>query len=223
MQYKITVSETHLINAPSQKEAKEQAQVLASGKKNASYTLDYQCIKVLGTLYLVGRGYLKNPKRPSVGGDVPPYNGHGIYIYDTLKDENYGIRWVEVNGILIADRVIMSNVSWRQLDIEGFVEGREFTIDGKKYICRLPEVGRYECVEGASGSEWSRALAQTSREDDLWHWKGMLFWGREQCGDARIDESHTRGVYSPDAQVIMGKDTEVETLGFRPVLIPLEK
>ena len=47
------------------------------------------------------------------------------------------ISWVVVNGMLIADRCILYNVSWTDLDENGLALGTPVFIDGVWYQARL--------------------------------------------------------------------------------------
>ena len=108
-------------------------------------------IHKLGTLYVSG-SKIKRPKYPWVNGsssngapsagDIFEYSGSGnIEIRNTDNDDAYKLQWIEVNDkgkkLLICDRNIMTTVSWDSLNTQGFVNGKEITIDGQKYKIRL--------------------------------------------------------------------------------------
>lgn len=43
------------------------------------------------------------------------------------------IGWVAVNGLLIADQCLLTNVSWDDLDVQGLVFGKEVTVQGLRF------------------------------------------------------------------------------------------
>ena len=101
------------------------------------------------------------------------YDGQELTIGDTIPGKE--ITWVEVNGLLIADRCVCVNISAEQLDDLGFTKGKTITIDGRQYLCRLLKVG----AEPNVPNEWDAALDATSEADKMWHWKDAFFWGQE--------------------------------------------
>ncbi len=50
------------------------------------------------------------------------------------------IGWVAVNGLLIADQCLLTNVSWDDLDVQGLVFGKEVTVQGLRFKIRLLKV-----------------------------------------------------------------------------------
>ncbi len=142
------------------------------------------------------------------------YDEEVITFGDTVPGKE--ITWVEVNGLLIADRCVCVNISWLQLSQMGYTFGREVTIDGRKYLCRLLKVG----AAPETPNEWDDALDATTEDNAIWHWKNCFFWGQETdkaytfsravrgCSSARYWSNRTasyRRVY----------------VGFRPALVPL--
>lgn len=97
-----------------------------------------------------------------------------IRISDTVP--GHEISWVVVNGLLIADRCLLINISWDDLNKQGLVLGKKISIDGVEYVCRLLKVGNEKGVP----NEWDEALDVVGDEsDDLWHWRKTAFWGQE--------------------------------------------
>ena len=128
-----------------------------------------------GALYLDG---VPKPvaQVPTDEGDVPAYGGTGTI---SIGDSNPGsvITWIQPDGmdILIADRVLLSNVSWDDLNQQGFVDGKEVMIDGMPFRCRLLKVGD----NANAPNEWDAALDAVGKDDKLLHWERMFFWGQE--------------------------------------------
>lgn len=96
------------------------------------------------------------------------------------------IGWVAVNGLLIADQCLLTNVSWDDLDVQGLVFGKEVTVQGLRFKIRLLKVGSKEDVP----NEWDAALDAVGEDDTLWHWDHKFFWGQEP-----VSGSVSRRVY----------------------------
>ena len=126
------------------------------------------------------------------------------------------LRWVVVNGLLIADRPILVNISWDDLNQQRLVFGRPVTISGQKFLCRLLKVG----TKKGAPNEWDSALDITGESNNLWHWKNIFCWGQETTD---LDESDRafRG-YGSARRYCWGPSSDRDTdLGFRPVLEPV--
>ena len=133
--------------------------------------------KKLGTLYF--------DRRPVDIGT--PYKGQQVLsIGNTVPGKE--ITMVEVNGQLIADRLLCTKISAIDLEEQGFSFGKEVLIDGRRYLCRLLKVG----VRRGAPNEWDAALDATSDDNELWHWKEGFFWGQE--GDVQIQIPCCRAV-----------------------------
>ena len=88
------------------------------------------------------------------------------------RSDSHPIQWVMVNGALIANRVLLTYVSWDDLDAHGFATGREIVLDGIRCFCRLLQVGDNDGVP----NEWDAALAATNDDsDELWHYSNCAF------------------------------------------------
>jgi hypothetical protein len=109
----------------------------------------------LGTLYVGGtklarptkpwRTDITPPGAPSAG-DIPSYTVRAaIEIRDTDVDDAYKIQWREVNigtkKLLVADRNLLVNISWDDLNAQSLVSGKTITIDGQQYKLRLLTAG----------------------------------------------------------------------------------
>lgn len=124
------------------------------------------------------------------------------------------LQWIVVNGLLIADRPLLVDISWDDLNDQGLVFGKQVTINGQQFLCRSLQVG----TEKGEPNEWDTALDATNEDDELWHWTAAFCWGQESveasyrasrgCDSARRyywDSSYHWNVF----------------VGFRPVLEPL--
>lgn len=167
----------------------------------------------VGTLY-VDEKPLKNPKIPVWGGDIPYYDGCSTFsLGDTVSDR--AITWLEVKGsnILVADRVLLTSVSWHMLEKNGFVEGVPITLAGQSYLCRLPKLGK-RCD---TQNEWDALLDIVGEDNNLVNWDEMAFWGLEKhgiCGDRYV----VRAYDEPRTWDFADGSSRFPNIGFRPVL-----
>ena len=89
---------------------------------------------------------------------------------NTPSDDANKLQWVKIKDgdktLLICDRVILVNVSWDDLNGQGYVTGKTVTIDGAKYKCRLLTGGsNYRNGDSYAGgsptnNEWDRFITR---------------------------------------------------------------
>lgn len=127
------------------------------------------------------------------------------------------IGWVAVNGLLIADQCLLTNVSWDDLDVQGLVFGKEVTVQGLRFKIRLLKVGSKEDVP----NEWDAALDAVGEDDTLWHWDHKFFWGQEPVSGS-VSHRAIRGYNSARGWSNYNSASHSGPfLGFRPALEPL--
>lgn len=126
------------------------------------------------------------------------------------------IGWVAVNGLLIADQCLLTNVSWDDLDVQGLVFGKEVTVQGLRFKIRLLKVGSKEDVP----NEWDAALDAVGEDDTLWHWDHKFFWGQEPVSGS-VSYRAVRGYSSARNWNNHGAAYSSPLVGFRPALEPL--
>lgn len=126
------------------------------------------------------------------------------------------IGWVAVNGLLIADQCLLTNVSWDDLDVQGLVFGKEVTVQGLRFKIRLLKVGSKEDVP----NEWDAALDAVGEDDTLWHWDHKFFWGQEPVSGS-VSYRAIRGYTSARHWGWSDSSSRHALLGFRPALEPL--
>lgn len=126
------------------------------------------------------------------------------------------IGWVAVNGLLIADQCLLTNVSWDDLDVQGLVFGKEVTVQGLRFKIRLLKVGSKEDVP----NEWDAALDAVGEDDTLWHWDHKFFWGQEPVSGS-VSHRAIRGYTSARHWGWSDSSYRFAYLGFRPALEPL--
>lgn len=128
---------------------------------------------------------------------------------------NEPISWVPVNGLLIADRCLLTDISWDDLDAQGLVFGKEAEVQGFNFRARLLRVGSEDGVP----NEWDTALDTVGEDNDLWHWKDEFFWGQETVSLYGSASRRANRGYDP-ARYWTWDDSSYRhaSLGFRPVL-----
>lgn len=126
------------------------------------------------------------------------------------------IGWVAVNGLLIADQCLLTNVSWDDLDVQGLVFGKEVTVQGLRFKIRLLKVGSKEDVP----NEWDAALDAVGEDDTLWHWDHKFFWGQEPVSGS-VSHRAIRGYDSARYWNYGSAAYSFPRVGFRPALEPL--
>lgn len=126
------------------------------------------------------------------------------------------ISWVPVNGLLIADRCLLTDISWDDIEAQGLVFGREIELCGFRFRARLLKVGNSEGVP----NEWDAALDVVGENDDLWHWEDMFFWGQETVAITASGRVY-RGYLSARSFNWNSSGNRRVYRGFRPALEPL--
>lgn len=142
------------------------------------------------------------------------YNGEQINFGDAVP--GMGIPFIKWGNAYIADRCVCFNVSWRDLDNQGFIFGRPVTINGSVYLCRSIKEGRGSRTD----DEWSSLLDAFGEENRHWHWKNCFFWGQDTyTGDelTHIVLGYTSARFRGGFPV----EERDEKIGFRPILEPL--
>lgn len=167
-----------------------------------------------GSIYL-GDMPQRIPQNPCFEGDIPSYTtGSSIRIGHTVEDKK--ISWVKPDGmsLLIADRVLLSDVSWMKLYFEGLICGTKVQIDGQRFLCRSLSV-----FEKNTESEWDKALKIVGNSNDIWHWDRIYSWS--QNTDTGL-MSHKCGYGYRGAKHILcffkGDGNHTIQIGFRPIL-----
>ena len=159
----------------------------------------------LGSLYL-------NDCPAEIGLAYKP--GKTISIGETAPGKE--IHWVVVNDMLIADRCILTEVSWDDLNAQNLVFGKEVTISGFRFTARLIQVG----AEEGAPNEWDSALDTVGEDNSLWHWEDMFFWGQEAATGTASSRAY-RGYTSARTFYCTSSSRRSVSLGFRPALVPL--
>ena len=78
-----------------------------------------------GTIVMVGTLYMddqpvKVPVNPTEDGDIPDYiPGAKLKLGAPIQDAAYQVQAIKVGNVLIADRVLLKNISWNDLHMQG--------------------------------------------------------------------------------------------------------
>ena len=164
----------------------------------------------MGNIIKLGSLYL-NSYPVKIGAQYA--SGQSIEIGEKVPGKE--ISWVPVNGLLIANRCLLTNISWGDLNAQGLVLGKEVSVQGFKFKIRLLKVGNSKNVP----NEWDAALDAVGEDDTLWYWDHKFFWGQES---AEVASSRAyRGYYSARYWDWNYSSLRRASLGFRPTLDPL--
>ena len=159
----------------------------------------------LGSLYLDDKPVTPEAKYQS---------GKRISFGDAVPDK--AINWVPVNGLLIADRCLLTDIRWDDLDAQGLIFGKAIKVQGFRFMVRLLKVGDDKDVP----NEWDAALDAVGEDDALWHWRKLFFWGQESVPGVASSRAN-RGYNSARDWVWHDSSSRYADLGFRPALVPL--
>ena len=170
---------------------------------------------------------------------------------NTPSDDANKLQWVKIKDgdktLLICDRVILVNVSWDDLNGQGYVTGKTITIDGTKYKCRLLTGGsnrrNNDWYAGGTptNNEWDRFITReevitglpapvssdldtnlnttdhNSAHNQLWHWVGVYSWCQESWAE-NASARASRGCNSARSWDYGNATNRRAGVGFRPVL-----
>lgn len=186
-------------------------------------------------------------------GDIPNMSSSmaNYTIGNTPSAEANKLQWHKIQDgdktLLICDRVLLVSVSWDDLNAQGLVSGKEITIDGARYKCRLLTGGsNYRGSDGYSGgtptnNEWDRFVTReevitglpapvssdldstmnstdhTSTHNLFWHWVGVYSWCQEVYSSNASRRAY-RGYFSARYWDYGSSSGRNAYLGFRPVL-----
>lgn len=170
---------------------------------------------------------------------------------NTPSDDANKLQWVKIKDgdktLLICDRVILVNVSWDDLNGQGYVTGKTVTIDGAKYKCRLLTGGsNYRNGDAYAGgsptnNEWDRFITReevvsglpapvssdldtnqnstdfNSAHNKFWNWFYVYSWCQETYS-GNASRRVLRGSTSARVCNWTASSYRNALCGFRPVL-----
>lgn len=141
-----------------------------------------------------------------------------IRIGNTAYSES-PIEWVKVHEALyVARRYLLSYISWSELDEQGFVYGREMSIDGRRYNVRLLQVG--DSAEHAATSEWDAILNTAGTEAARLFPANRPFSGMDKPQGKELQTSIRKGQQGREWDCYV--DLVEPEVVWRPVLEPVD-
>lgn len=141
-----------------------------------------------------------------------------IRIGNTAYSES-PIEWVKVHEALyVARRYLLSYISWSELDEQGFVYGREMSIDGRRYNVRLLQVG--DSAEHAATSEWDAILNTAGTEVARLFPANRPFSGMDKPQGKELQTSIRKGLQGREWDCYV--DLIEPEIVWRPVLEPVD-
>lgn len=150
------------------------------------------------------------PQNPINEGDIMPYkNQQRLYIGENFGSSNR-ITWIKPDGmgILIADRVLLSAISWQDIKLKHLSSGKNVSIFDRGYLCRLPLM-----------EEWNTALDTTTSAIALWHWNDMGSLTKSVSIKSNTIPKHVYvGKMGPYFRGTIPDSMKSVNVGFRPVL-----
>ena len=143
------------------------------------------------------------------------YHGGSIEITDTEQGKE--IQWIYIPDmdIYVADRCLISYLSWNVLHLMGYTEGKRISVDGKVYNCRLMHTNLDKDLK----TEWDKILEKAPKNDEFWNIAGTCFWG-----DGAVRRGSERRLFcSTELNLDVWEDLtkKIPASGFRPVLEPV--
>lgn len=117
------------------------------------------------------------------------------------------IRWAWAQGLWVARDLVLTNVSWNQLNQYGLATGKEIEISGVMYQIRCPLLGARDKVP----NEWDAILKEAGERDRFSYMLEGRFWGSDTCPDGR--HPIREGEWSPRKGYLAAN--------YRPVMMPI--
>lgn len=132
---------------------------------------------------------------------------------DTGPD-HMSLKWLrDINGNFVTANCIVLNISWHDLDRQGYIFGRPVFIDGQGYLCRSLKVG----TKAGDPNEWDQLVSEYPNASNRYlHWRDTYFWGQES--GSSVIHRVVRGYIAARDYGYLPKDTCTRSTGFRPVL-----
>lgn len=162
---------------------------------------------------------------------LPPSKDFGLS--NSIDNPDFHINWIHIKDgakhIYISTKVLLTSVSWDDLNARGMIKGTPVTIDGKEYKLRVLTGGTL-----APRNEWDRIVQNTdsiaripkpTAEDvtatntygqldgasnQMWNWWGV----RTICQE----NDYSRGYTSVSGYSALGVTDRTLAMGWRPVL-----
>ena len=134
---------------------------------------------VVGTLFMDGEP-VRIPVCSKFAVSYVP--GTTLELRPALEGENFQVQAIKVGNVLIADRVLLKNISWN--DIRDVLGGDKPATQDIQKPLRLSNVRLPTC------KEYDLLAKAVKESNDIMHWESMYSW----CQDADPDWASTRAV-----------------------------
>ena len=161
----------------------------------------------LGSLCLDG---LQLPEMKK--GEIPRWHDEEITFSDSAFGKGLPWLYVKKGNYLISQQCLLSNISWEDLNKQGWIEGKEVVINDRKFLCRIPHVD----VDDKQ-NEWDEVIALIKGAEKQFSTKNIYTWGIEARHDSP-DERLIRGYCSPNSWNSIDKNYKSPLIGVRFVL-----
>ena len=162
-----------------------------------------------------GNVYLDNDP---LMGEIPYTPNSDIRIGNTAYSAD-SIEWVKVHeSLYVASRYLLTCVSWSELDEQGFVYGREMSIDGRKYNVRMLQVGHTK--ETAAASEWDAIINIAGHSAARLFPANRVFYGMDRPRGKELWYAVRRGLQGREWACCI--DLANPGAVWRPVLEPVD-
>ena len=127
-------------------------------------------IVTVGTLYMDGKP-MKVPQNPTWYGDIPDYiPGAKLEMREALDDPSYQVKAIKTGDVLIADRVLLKNISW--MDVE-----KNILASGQAPSSPIPrDQWKIKSVRLPTSLEWDRMIDVMVGVNSRVHWAGSYSW-----------------------------------------------
>ena len=166
-------------------------------------------IITVGTLYMDGKP-VRVSKDPTKDGTVPDYiPGASLEMREALDDPDYQVQAIKAGDVLIADRVLLKNISWNDTQDALRPEQTE-TQDTQKALnpgkMRLPTCEEYDLL-----------VTAVKEDNSIMHWEKISSWCQDVDQD-RASYRAIRGYHSARVWDNYYATNRSAVAGFRPVI-----
>ena len=93
-------------------------------------------------------------------GEIPRWHGEEISFSDS--DFETGLPWLYVkkDNYFISRQCFLSNISWEDLNNQGWIDGKEIMINDRRFFCRIPHAD----IEDKN-NEWDKVVKLTRKSE----------------------------------------------------------
>lgn len=168
-------------------------------------------------------------------GNIPVYSGHPIEFYDSAISPNNKITWAYIKDgnkqLYISTKVLLTNISWNQLNEQGMIFGTSVKIDGKEYKLRVLANYDWQVIVENKFNIVGLPIPTTEdtthvntygqldgKHNELWNWWGI----RTMCQETLDGTALNKGYSSVTGTSYYAVGASSKEVGWRPVLEYIE-